>query len=134
MNELDFTLELNSEDLNKETEYDLFTTAESFLKQLAADHDDMVGAAINIRRPAHGETTYLYEVTVVVYSRPEHIAATDKASDPQLALDNALDAAARQIRQRREKLKKRWERPGNEPVDQEVIEVMAAEETNPDEG
>jgi len=133
MDELDFTLELNSESLSKELEYDLFTEAEDYLKELAADHNDMTGAAINLRQPAHGETSYLHEATVVVYSRPEHLAATEKGSDPGVALRGALDAVARQVQARRAKLKRRWERPGNEPVDQEIAEIIAAEAEDLDE-
>lgn len=127
MNELDFTLELNSEHLAKETEYELFTEAETRLKELAEGHTDLTGAAINIRRPASGETPSVHKVTVVVYGRPDHIAATQKETTPQLALRAALDAAERQIRERREKLKKRWEQPGNLPVEQEIREVIEAE-------
>jgi ribosome-associated translation inhibitor RaiA len=115
MSELDFTLELNSEHLPKEIEYDLFTEAEGQLKKLAAGHKDLIGAAVNIRRPAHGQTTPLHEVTVVVYSRPDHVAATKKEADPQMALRNALAVVERQIRDRREKLKKHWEQPGSQP-------------------
>lgn len=123
LNELDFTLELNSDDLAKEVEYDLFTTAETTLKKLADGHSDMIGAAINVRQPAPGS----YEVTVVVYSRPDHVAATEKEADPYRALDQALMAVERQIRERREKLKKRWEQPGNLPVEKEIKEVVTAE-------
>ena len=126
MDELDFTLELNSENLPKTVEYDLFTEAETQLKQLAAGHTDLTGAAVNIRRP-HAEETPLYEVTVVVYSRPKHIAATHKEDDPQLALKGALQGVERQIRERRKKLKKRWEQPGNKPVEKEIAEILAAE-------
>lgn len=127
MNELDFTLELNSEHLTKKIEYALFAKAETKLKELARGHTDLTGAAINIREPASGETPPLHEVTVVVYSRPDHIAATQKETNPQLALSGALVAAERQIRERREKLKKRWEQPGNLPVEQEIREVIEAE-------
>jgi ribosome-associated translation inhibitor RaiA len=123
LNELDFTMELNSDDLAKEVEYDLFTKAETSLKKLAEGHSDMTGAAINVRQLAPGN----YETTVVVYSRPEHVAAAKKEADPYLALDEALTAVERQIRERRKKLKKRWEQPGNLPVEQEVTEVVAAE-------
>ena len=136
MNELDFTLELNSEHLSKQVEYDLFTEAETRLRDLAANHTDLTGAAINVRQPAQGITPPLHEVTVVVYSRPEHVAATQKEADPQLALGQALDAVERQIRERRDKLKKRWQQPGNLPVDQEMIDVIASEtdsETRPPE-
>jgi ribosome-associated translation inhibitor RaiA len=123
LNELDFTLELNSDDLAKKVEYDLFTEAEIRLKKLASDHSDMTGAAINIRHPAPGE----YETTIVVYSRPDTIAVTQKEANPHLALHEALTVVTRQIRERREKLKKRWEQPGNLPIEQEITEVVAAE-------
>lgn len=132
MNELDFTLELNSDNLSKETEYLLFTEAETELKKLAVDHTDMTGAAINIRQPASGETPPLHKVTVVVYGRPDHIAATQKKDSPERALRAALDVVERQIRERRAKLKRRWEQPGNLPVEQEIREVIAAE-SMPDE-
>jgi len=123
----DFTLEFNSEQLSKEIEYDLFTEAETHLQKLAAGHSDITGAAINVRKPVHAETAPLYEVTVVVYTRPEHVAATQKEADPRLALKGALSAAERQIRKRRSKLKKHWEQPGNHPVEQEINEIIAAE-------
>src|SRR5690606_37735444 len=106
MNELDFTLELTSDHLTPETETQLFIVAEDRLKRLAANHTDLVGAAINIHRPAHGETIPLHEATVVLYVRPSNIAATQKEPQPELALKHALDAAERQLRSRREKTKK----------------------------
>ena len=82
MSELDFTLELTSEHLHKTTEYDLFVEAETRLKHLAEGHTDLIGAAVNISRPSSGEAVPLHGVTVVVYSRPKHIAATKKETDP----------------------------------------------------
>ncbi len=133
MNELEFTLELNSEDLPKTIEYRLFTEAEERLKNLAANHTDMTGAAINLRRPASGETAFLHEVTVVIYCRPQHIAATEKDASPEQALKGALDAAERQIRERRKKLKQPWKQPGNLPVEQEIGEVYLAESQTSDD-
>lgn len=132
MNMLDFTLELNSETLSDEEESTLFVEAENRLQELAGDHNDMVGAAINVRQPAKSpETPFIYEVTVVVYTRPEHIAATKKEAEPMLALKEALSAVERQVRQKREKLRARWEQPGNSPVEQEITELVAAETTEP---
>lgn len=127
MNELDFTLELNSENLSQKTEYNLFTEAETCLKELANDHTDLTGAAINIRQPAHGQTPHLHEVTIVVYGRPDHIAATEKERDLYLAFRGALAAIKRQVREKRETLKNRWKQPGNLPVEQEIIAVLVAE-------
>lgn len=124
MNELDFTIEFNSEDLYDTAEESLFLEADGRLRQLADGHSDLRGAAVNIRRPGPA----LYEATVVVYGRPENLSATEKHEDPTTALKGALSAMERQVRQRREKLKKSWEQPGNDPVSQEVLEVMLAEE------
>jgi ribosome-associated translation inhibitor RaiA len=127
MTELDFTLEFNSP-LRPENEAELFAKADTQLRQLTEGHQDMIGAAINIREPAKGESGYLYEATVVVYSRPDHVAATKKSEDVVVALKGALDGVERQIRERRDKLKKHWEQPGQGPVAQEIEEIMLAEE------
>lgn len=128
MNRPEFTLELSSEDLPQVAEYKLYVQAEERLRRLATDHNDMVGAAVNVRRPASGETAFLHEVTVVIYGRPEHIAATEKDASAAQALKGALDAAERQIRERRKKLKERWKQPGNRPAEQEIGAVYIAEE------
>lgn len=129
MSELDFTIEFNSEGLSKQVEDAMFSEADQRLRDLAGDHDDLRGAAINVRRPAKAETSFIFEVTTAVYARPEQIAATQKDSDPVLALKDALTAVERQVREKREKLGERWKRPGNDPVALEIIETIAGEET-----
>lgn len=131
MDELDFTIEFNS-NLHQQAEAGLFATADDHLRALAKGHDDLTGAAINIREPAKGEKGYLFEATVVVYARPQHVSATEKNEDVQIALKGALDAVERQIRDRRAKLRRRWERPGNDPVTQEVIATVANEPDVPE--
>jgi ribosome-associated translation inhibitor RaiA len=126
MAELDFTLEFNSDVTNGTLENELFVEADRRLRELAEGHDDLIGAAINIRTPAQAETPPLYEATVVAYVRPENLAATEKSPDVYAALKGALDAVERQIRQKREKLGKRWEQPAGHPVIREMIEVEAA--------
>lgn len=132
MKELDFTIEFNSS-LNDTVEEELFLEADTELRELAKGHDDVTGAAINIREPASGETSYWFEATVVVYSRPEHVSATEKADDPAAALKGALQAIKRQIRERRAKLRRSWERPGNDPITQDMVELTAAEEADLEE-
>ena len=127
MNELDFTIEFNSDDLHETMDEALFREADSCLRNLAEGHTDLTGAAVNVRHPASA----LYEATVVVYGHPNQLSATEKDYKPSTALKGALQAIERQVRQRREKLKKTWEQPGNDPVTQEVMEVMLAE--NPPE-
>lgn len=128
MEELDFTIEFNGEGLSDRVEAAMFAEADSRLRELAEGHDDLTGAAINVRRPAKTETSFIYEVTVVVYARPKNIAATEKEADPIIALKNTVDAIERQVRKKREKLRDRWERPGNDPISQEVIAIQASEE------
>jgi ribosome-associated translation inhibitor RaiA len=127
MTELDFTIEFNSDVTEGSTEAELFTEADERLRDLAAGHDDLTGAAVTLRTPAHGEAPPVYEATVVVYARPENIAATEKTPDLNAALKGALDAVERQVREKRDKLRERWERPANAPVIQEIVEVAAAE-------
>lgn len=129
MSETDFHIDFNS-NLNEEAEALLLEEAETRLLKLANGHQDMVGAAITIRRPAKGATDYLFEATVVVYSRPDNIAATEKRGDHTAALKGALSAIERQVRERRAKLRNTWERPGNDPVTQEVLETELAEGDN----
>jgi ribosome-associated translation inhibitor RaiA len=143
MNELDFTIEFNSENLSENAQAELFAEADRRLRKLADGHTDLTGAAINVRQPAKGQTAYLHEATVVVYCRPENVAATEKKENPMPALKGALSAVERQVREKRTRLKKHWERPGNHPVEQEVTELLAAgdpemvedsEETSGDSG
>jgi ribosome-associated translation inhibitor RaiA len=125
MNELDFTIEFNSDIEAEDTE--LFLEADRRLRELAKDHDDLTGAAINVRQPAHGITPPLFEVTVVVYARPENIVATQKSPDLMATMKGALDAIERQTRQKRTRLREHWKRPSGHPVIKEAAEVAAAE-------
>ncbi|MDX1614391.1 MAG: hypothetical protein R3300_08780, partial [Candidatus Promineifilaceae bacterium] len=102
LNELDFTIEMNAEGIGPGLEADLFAIADARLRELAGDKNDMIGAAVNIRQPAAGETPPLHEVTVVAYTRPKHVAATEKQRNVIGALKGALDAVERQIKQKRE--------------------------------
>lgn len=129
MNELDFTLELNADGVSQRTELALFTEAEGRLKELAEGHQDMTGAAINIREAGKGQQTFLFEATVVVYIRPTHIAATNKNPDPVVAVRQALEAVERQVREQREKLGKPWQQPGSYvPYEEALPEMEEMEE------
>ena len=77
---------------------------------------------------AKGESSYQYEATVVVYARPENIAATEKEDNPTTALKGALSAVERQVRQKRDKLGKPWQRPGNDPIATEIDEIARSED------
>lgn len=126
MDELDFTLEFHTDLVNSPFEDNLHAEADSRLRELRGDHTDIIGATVTIRTEAAGETP-LYEATVVAHVRPENIVAREQDRSPEIALGAALDAVERQIREKRERLGKPWEQPGNEPLDQEMMELTAAE-------
>lgn len=128
MNELDFTIEMNTEGIAKPLEDALFAVADKTLRNLADGHDDMIGAAVTLRQPGKTQNTFLYEATVVTYIKPENIAGTVKNQDPEFALREALDVVEKQIRKRRDKKGKPWEKPQQGPVDQEIVELLAAEQ------
>ena len=126
VDELDFTIEFNSDINDAVFEARLMEEAENRLRELAEGHDDVTGAAVTIREQASGQTP-IYEATVVAYVRPENVAGKEKDESPHNALLEALDAVERQVRDKRARLGRRWEQPENDPITQEVVEIVAAE-------
>lgn len=57
------------------------------------------------------ETPHSYQARVVVYMRPNDIAAVEKAPNPTTALQQALTTVERQVREYRQKLSERWKQP-----------------------
>jgi hypothetical protein len=110
---LDFTFEFHTgiPDLRDAFESELRAEAERQLLALAEGHTDLVGASVVLEQPAQAESAYLYQARVVVYGRPDQIAAVEKDETLEGALRGALDAVERQVRERREKLAERWKQP-----------------------
>jgi ribosome-associated translation inhibitor RaiA len=77
---------------------------EQRLRDLAADHTDMVGAAVALEKTVDTQSYDLYRVRIVVYMRPQDIVVTKEDEEPMLTLRDALDALERQVRESREKL------------------------------
>ena len=103
MDAVNFPIEFNNEldDVNK-NENKFYAQAVDRLNKLAKGHKDISGAVVNFKEPAQGhETSYIHEVTIVVYMGSDHIAATEKSEQFQSTLDGALDAVERQVRERR---------------------------------
>jgi ribosome-associated translation inhibitor RaiA len=112
MPQMAFEFEFYSEDVpNPQLEDDMRAEAGRRMRELATGQDDMVGASVAVEKPAHGETAYLYEARVVAYIKPENIVAAKKADGAMTALQEALDAVERKVRERRERLRKPWEQP-----------------------
>ncbi len=89
--------------------------AEKRMKDLANKNNDMIGASVVVEELANHTSTYAFRARVVAFVRPENIAGEGKANSPQLALKDALDNTVRQVREQREKLRKRWKQPGATP-------------------
>ncbi len=103
MDKANFPIEFNNEiDDVKKSENDFFALAADRLSKLAEGHNDISGAVVNLKQPAQGrQTSYIYEVTIIVYMGSNHIAATEKGEAFQSTLDGALDAVEKQVRERR---------------------------------
>ena len=57
---------------------------------------------VNLKQPAQGhQTSYIYEVTIVLYLGSDHIAATEKGEQFDAILESALAAVERQVHERR---------------------------------
>ena len=79
--------------------------ARAQLIELAGDHDDVIGASVALEELSSSITPHRYQARVVAFVRPENIAATEKAEDIETALNGALDAVARQVREKRARLR-----------------------------
>ncbi|HHX45165.1 MAG TPA: 30S ribosomal protein S30 [Chloroflexi bacterium] len=91
-------------------EADLREEAERRLGALADKRDDMIGASVVIERMERAETPHRFRARVVAYVRPDNIAATEQAESARGALKGALRAIERQVREKRIKLGRPWER------------------------
>lgn len=106
MNQTDFPIEFRNEVEVTDSDIDFYVELEDRLRELARGHRDITGAAASLEKPAEGrETPPLYEASVVVYIRPNNIAAVEKADEPLKALQGALDAVERQVREQRGRLR-----------------------------
>jgi ribosome-associated translation inhibitor RaiA len=103
MDKANFPIEFNNEiDDVKESENEYYTLAVDRLSKLAEGHNDISGGVVNLKQPAKGhQTSYIYEVTIVVYMGTNNIVATEKGEQFQATLDGALDAVERQVHERR---------------------------------
>ena len=103
MDKENFPIEFNNEiDEIKKSENEFYTLAVDRLNKLAEGHNDISGAVVNLKQPAkEHQTTYMNEVTIVVYMGSDHIAATEKGEQFQATMDGALGAVERQVREHR---------------------------------
>ncbi len=108
MDSADFYVDYDSE--VPEFTDDLKVDVERRLRDLAGEDTDMVGAAVAVSAPGKGAEPFLYQARVVVYARPEDIAAVKQDRNVRVALRNALSAIERQVHEKRDRLGRPWER------------------------
>ncbi len=71
----------------------------------AEGHNDIVGASVSLEELSGEETPHAYQARVVLYVRPNNISATKLEESALTALQNALEVAFDQVRDKRERLK-----------------------------
>jgi hypothetical protein len=89
----------------------LIDETERELRALAEGHTDLIGAAVALNEVSKDETPHAYRARIVAYIRPSNLAAVEQADSPEGAMQGALRAVRRQIRERRGALGKPWKRP-----------------------
>jgi len=82
------------------------------LLALTEGHDDIIGASVAMEELTGKETPHRYQARVVLFVRPDNLVAVEKSDSAEGALNGALKAVERQVRERREKLRETWKRPG----------------------
>lgn len=95
MSRSDFHFEFSGETTYVPQE--LVQEAETWLRELAEDHTDLIGAAVTVEELTQVETPHFYRARIVAYVRPEDIAAINldrTALASQLMLENGLDEEA----------------------------------------
>jgi len=77
------------------------------LEKLARRHHDITGASLAVNTISGANRHPEYKVRLVLYHKPDNIAAIEKADTVANALLAALDAVERQVREGRERLRAR---------------------------
>lgn len=121
----DFHFEFHSEVPHLASE--LIAEADSRLRELAAGHTDLVGAAVAVEELSQDKTPHCYRARIVVYVRPANLVAEERGESLEGALKGALEAIERQVRQRRDKLEKQWQRPDKVVQESNVQQLSARE-------
>jgi ribosome-associated translation inhibitor RaiA len=100
----DFTFDFEFYNQTKLPDANYYDAALSQITDLAEGHTDIVGSSVSLEELSSGETPHAYQARVVLYVRPENLAATEVMPDAMDALQHALDAVVKQVRKKRNKL------------------------------
>jgi ribosome-associated translation inhibitor RaiA len=124
MGSSDFYIDYNIEVSNVSDGFKVET--EQQLRKLAADHSDIVGAAVALEKAADTQSYDLHRVRVLLYKRPQDIVVSKMDPDPMIALRDALDTLEEQVRTSRERLSER--NPHRDSQIESVYYELSAEE------
>ena len=82
------------------------------LQKLLKRHHDVTGASLAVKTLTgkNGTAHHRYRVRLVVYQRPENVAAAREDDHVSSALQEVIDAVERQVRERRERQRSRSRR------------------------
>jgi hypothetical protein len=119
MGGLDFHLEFQTEVEHLGDE--LIEEADRRLRALAEGHSDMIGASVSMEELTGGATPYVYQARVIAFTRPHSVVAVEKSDSPEGALKGALSAVERQVREKRDRLRKQWQQPPQSPQDTSLL-------------
>ena len=86
------------------------------LAKFEEGHHDISGAFLSIKQLSGKPTVHVYEARLVLYHKPDHIVGSHKSSSIPEALQEAFDAAERQLRKARSAAKDRRKRAAK-PLD-----------------
>ena len=100
-----FTIEYHTETI--EFNDDLKAKLEKRLNKLSEGHRDITGASLAVHTINGANRHHEYKVRLVVYHRPDNIAAIRKADTVANAVLEALDAVERQVREQRDRRRER---------------------------
>ena len=80
------------------------------IAQLEKGHHDITGAYLSVKQLSGKPTVNKYEVTLLLYHKPENIVGSDKSENIPEAIQSAFAAAERQLRKARSASKDRRKR------------------------
>jgi ribosome-associated translation inhibitor RaiA len=98
---------------------DVRTRIERRIEKWTRGHKDVTGISIAVSAMDASNTPHAFRARVVIYHRPENIAAVSKGPAAKESVYSALDAVERQLRETRDQLRERWKRPSATATEEE---------------
>ena len=100
-----FTIEYHTETVDFTN--GLKAKLEKRLEKLAGRHRDITGASLAVQNISGDNRHHEFKVRLVLYHKPDNIAAVRKADTVSNAVLEALDAIERQVRTQRDRQRER---------------------------